>query len=231
MFEKDEMAGIIHINSKEQTILQLQSGISKSREFSLFENIIRKHRNDIDTSLVHIQFRLKESESGWSGPVCIASLGHFFLKFRKQSNQVRALDNNAIEFAAVHVVEEDSTLGVHFYKPPNINLPYRIENHLHDSSVTYHQKVVLFLRFSLSHSPIYGYLFKLLCVLIFFYHHWRIFQDSSEQEVLGSNRSAYYVWDDLTRPHKLVVLINGTHWLITFRRVFLVPTFILLLLT
>ncbi|KAF2295130.1 hypothetical protein GH714_031616 [Hevea brasiliensis] len=170
---EDEMAGIIHINSKRRTILKLQKGISRSREFSFFENVIRKHRNDVDTSLVYIQFQLNEPESGWSGPVCIASLGCFFLKFRRQSNQVQALNNNAPEFAAVHVIEEGSTLGMHFYKPPNVNLPYRIENHLHDTSLTYYQK------------------------------------DSSEREVLGSDSSAYYVWDDMILPHKLVVIING----------------------
>ncbi|XP_058010533.1 uncharacterized protein LOC110658088 isoform X2 [Hevea brasiliensis] len=169
---EDEMAGIIHINSKRRTILKLQKGISRSREFSFFENVIRKHRNDVDTSLVYIQFQLNEPESGWSGPVCIASLGCFFLKFRRQSNQVQALNNNAPEFAAVHVIEEGSTLGMHFYKPPNVNLPYRIENHLHDTSLTYYQK------------------------------------DSSEREVLGSDSSAYYVWDDMILPHKLVVIIN-----------------------
>lgn len=38
---------------------------------------------------------------------------------------------------------------------------------------------------------------------------WRIFQDSSEPEILGSERSVNYVWDDLTLPHKLVVQISG----------------------
>lgn len=37
-----------------------------------------------------------------------------------------------------------------------------------------------------------------------------ILQDSSEEpEVLGSESSADYVWDDLMLPHKLVVRING----------------------
>ncbi|CAK7339468.1 unnamed protein product [Dovyalis caffra] len=170
--ERDEVASLVQINSKQRTALLLRSGISKRKEFSIFENLIRKHRNDVNTSLVYIQFQLNNPESSWSGPVCIVSLGRFFIKFRKQSNQVQTLENSALEFAAIRVVEEGSTLGVHFHKPPNVTLPYRIENHLHDASLTFFQK------------------------------------DSSEREVLGSACSAYYVWDDLTRPHKLVVLIN-----------------------
>ncbi|KAJ4843711.1 hypothetical protein Tsubulata_024557 [Turnera subulata] len=171
-FLEDENAGAIHINSKQKAALQLQTVHRKIREFSLFENVIQKHRNDSDASLVHIQFQLDESKTGWSGPVCITSLGCFFLKFRKQSIQLQGSENSETIFAAVNVVEEGSTLGVHFHKPPISNLPYRIENQLCDASLTFYQK------------------------------------DSSEREVLASNSSVYYVWDDLTRPHKLVVLIN-----------------------
>ncbi|XP_020537290.1 uncharacterized protein LOC105639629 isoform X2 [Jatropha curcas] len=176
-YVEDGMAHMSYINSKERKILRLQNCIGKSKEFSIFENVIRKHRHDIDTSSVYIQFQLNDSESGWSGPLCIASLGCFFLKFRKQSNPVQALSNNTTEFASVHVIEEGSSLGLHFYKPPNVNLPYRIENHLRDASLTYYQK------------------------------------DSSEQEVLGSDSVAHYVWDDLVLPHKLVVIINDMHLL------------------
>jgi hypothetical protein len=150
IFKKDEVTSLVHINSKQRTALKLWNGISERKEFSLFENFIRKHRNDIDTSLVYIQFRLNDPESSWSGPVCIVSLGRFFIKFRKQSNQDQALDNSAFDFAAIHVVEEGSTVGVHFHKPPNVTLPYRIENHLHDLSLTFCQKVVVLPDFAYS---------------------------------------------------------------------------------
>jgi hypothetical protein len=150
IFKKDEVTSLVHINSKQRTALKLWNGISERKEFSLFENFIRKHRNDIDTSLVYIQFRLNDPESSWSGPVCIVSLGRFFIKFRKQSNQDQALDNSAFEFAAIHVVEEGSTVGVHFHKPPNVTLPYWIENHLHDLSLTFCQKVVVLPDFAYS---------------------------------------------------------------------------------
>ncbi|WCJ31023.1 hypothetical protein M5689_012541 [Euphorbia peplus] len=137
---EDGLADMVHIKGKQKSILQPRKGINSSKNFSFFENAIRKHKNEVDTSLVYIQFRLNEPESSWSGPVCIASLGCFFLKFRKQSNQIQALDHKAVEFAAVHVIEEGSTLGMHFYKPPKVNLPYRIENLLPDHSLTYYQK-------------------------------------------------------------------------------------------
>lgn len=135
---------MIPINSKQRATLQLQDGMNKKRDFSLFEHIMKKHRKVNDDSLIYLQFRLNESKLGWSGPVCIASLGRFFLKFKKpHMDQVTALESSVTEFAAVHVVEEGSTLVLRFHKPPNVSLPYRIENCLHDVSITYYQKVVL----------------------------------------------------------------------------------------
>ncbi|KAF9678408.1 hypothetical protein SADUNF_Sadunf07G0031900 [Salix dunnii] len=204
---EDEVASLVHVNSKQRTALKLRNGISKQKEFNLFENVIRKHKNDIDTSLAYIQFQLNDPESSWSGPVCIVSLGRFFIKFRKQSNQVQALDNSPLEFAAIHVVEEGSTVGVHFHKPPNVTLPYRIENHLHGASITFYQKVVVLPDFSYSCFHFRSSTRNILCQLSIDYG-WKHFQELSEGEILGSDCSAYYVWDDLTLPHKLVVLIN-----------------------
>lgn len=139
--KKDDTAGNIIVNSKEKITLQLWNAMSKRREFSFFETLIRKHGKANDDALVYIQFRPNEPELSWSGPVCIASLGRFFIKFRKQqSGEVASPE----KFAAVHIVEEGSTLVLHYHRPPNINLPYRIENCLHDVSITYYQKVVLF---------------------------------------------------------------------------------------
>ncbi|KAH1151426.1 hypothetical protein GYH30_045099 [Glycine max] len=140
---QDEVAGVISINSKQRMPLQLKEGFKNTREFSLFEHFIRKHRSKSDNSLLYIQIQLNEAGLGWSGPVCIASLGHFFLKFRKQTNEDTISDNKMTQFAAVHVVEEGSTLVSRFYKPPNTSLPYRIENCLHSLSITYYQKGLL----------------------------------------------------------------------------------------
>ncbi|KAK6258440.1 hypothetical protein SCA6_012914 [Theobroma cacao] len=167
-----DIDGMISINSRQRRTLWLQTEISKRREYSVFENFIKKHRNDSDSSLIYIQFQLNESQLDWSGPLCITSLGCFFLKFRKQSNQLTIEDKKIVEFAAVHVVEEGSTIVVRFQKPPNGKLPYRIENHLPGVSLTYFQK------------------------------------NSSELEFLGSECSVDYTWDDVTLPHKLVVVIN-----------------------
>ncbi|TYH44733.1 hypothetical protein ES332_D11G215800v1 [Gossypium tomentosum] len=135
-----DTAGMISINSRQSAALLLQKEIGKRAEYSLFENIIKKHRNDFDSSLIYIQFRLNESQLDWSGPLCITSLGRFFLKFRKHSSQLTAEDKKIAEFAEVHVVEEGSTIVVRFQKPPSSKLPYRIENYLHGASLTYYQK-------------------------------------------------------------------------------------------
>lgn len=139
---KHEVAGVISIESKQRMPLQLKEGFSRTREFSVFEHFIRKHRSSNDNSLLYIQIQTNEPGMGWSGPVCIASLGHFFLKFRKQTSEVAISDSRMTQFAAVHVVEEGSSLVLNFYKPPNLSLPYRIENSLHNISITYYQKVV-----------------------------------------------------------------------------------------
>ncbi|XVF17781.1 hypothetical protein REPUB_Repub10bG0153200 [Reevesia pubescens] len=172
-----DMNGMISINSRQRATLWLQNEISMRTEYSLFENFIKKHRNDCGSSLIYIQFRLNESQLDWSGPLCINSLGRFFLKFRKQSNQLIIEDKKIAEFAEVHVVEEGSSIVVRFKKPPNGKLPYRIENRLHGLSLTYYQK------------------------------------NSSEPEFLGSECSVDYTWDDVTLPHKLVVIINDMNLL------------------
>lgn len=182
--EDDDMEGMITVKSRQRKALQLQNGTSKPRETSIFENFLRKHRNVQNDTLLFIQFQPKEGGFGWSGPVCVASLGRFFLKFRRstdyaaqESNRRTTHENNMQEFAVIHVLEEDSSLVLHFRRPPNTDLPYRIENYLHDASITYYQK------------------------------------GSSEPETLGSTSCVNYVWDDLTLPHKLIIQIIDVHLL------------------
>lgn len=145
------MDGSITIKSKQRTALQLKSEVNKRREFSSFEKLMTKHRKSNDDGLTYIQFQLNEPELGWSGPVCVASFGRFFVKFKKHiSNHLAAVERVKTELASVHVVEEGSTLVLHFYRPPDVNLPYRIENSLQDVSITYYQKVCYPLRFPYS---------------------------------------------------------------------------------
>ncbi|XP_010558503.1 PREDICTED: uncharacterized protein LOC104827123 [Tarenaya hassleriana] len=169
---QDDSTGIITLKSKQRSMLRLREEIAKRKELHLFENFIRKHGNDKANSLIFIQFRPHKAQWTWSGPLCITSMGRFFLKFRKQHSEAVDGGTPEIEFASVNVTEDGSTLTVHFHKPPNIPPPYRIENFLHSASVTYYQK------------------------------------DSSEIEVLGPGSRADYAWDDMTLPHKLVVIVN-----------------------
>ena len=142
------MQGMTTVSSKQRKALRLCNRVSKKRETSIFENFIRKHKNAQDDSLLFIQFRLNKAGLDWSGPVCVASMGRFFLKFRRSTNitleeigQETANEENMQEFAVVIVSEEDSSLVLRFHRPPNVNLPYRIENCLSDASITYYQKV------------------------------------------------------------------------------------------
>ncbi|KAL3526718.1 hypothetical protein ACH5RR_011374 [Cinchona calisaya] len=181
---EDDMQGIIAIDSKQRTALKLQKGPMKKGETTIFEKLLRKHSKTLDDSRLFIQFQPNDASCGWSGPVCIASLGQFFLKFRRsskdpvsQSDCMTSGNPNSCKFAAVHVVEEDSSLVLHFHRPPNADLPYRIENCLRDAPITYYQK------------------------------------DSLEPETLGSGSSVDFVWDDLSLPRKLVVQIDDVHLL------------------
>ncbi|XP_010515400.1 PREDICTED: uncharacterized protein LOC104791262 [Camelina sativa] len=167
---QDDSVGVITIKSKQRAALVLQEETTQKKELNLFENFIRKHGCDNANPLIFIQFRLNKANWNWSGPLCITSIGCFFLKFRKQSGEA---GRGAIEFASVNVTEEGSTLAVHFQKPPKTPPPYRIENFLHSASLTYYQK------------------------------------DSPEIEVLGPRSGADYAWDDMTLPHKLVVIVDG----------------------
>lgn len=135
------MEGMTTVSSKQRKALRLCNKTSKKRETSIFENFIRKHRNTQDDSLLFIQFKPNDAGLGWSGPVCVASMGRFFIKFRKTSIDVSETEENTHEFAVVIVSEENSSLMLRFHRPPNMSLPYRIENGLHDASITYYQKV------------------------------------------------------------------------------------------
>ncbi|XP_051117331.1 uncharacterized protein LOC127242033 isoform X2 [Andrographis paniculata] len=175
------MEELITINSKQRTTLRLNSILPKKKETNIIENLLRKHTKPQNDPSFFIQFRPCGTTFGWSGPVCVASLGRFFLRFRKslelpESQSDGKSKDHSGEFAAVHAVEEGSAIVLQFHRPPVTNLPYRIENGLHHSPITYYQK------------------------------------GSVSEETLGAGDSALYAWDDLTLPHKLVVLLDVHLW-------------------
>ncbi|KAL9253019.1 Intermembrane lipid transfer protein VPS13-like protein [Drosera capensis] len=179
-FSEDDLQSMVEINSKQTTALVLRDGSLRKREANQFDKFLRKHMFTSDDSSNFIQFRPNITGLGWSGPVCVASLGRFFLKFKRSfesavdsSNRANRGDGSPWEFAVVHVIEEASSFVLRFHRPPSIDLPYRIENCLLNASVTYSQK------------------------------------DTFESESLAADSSTGYVWDDLTRPHKLVIRIDG----------------------
>ncbi|KAL4568657.1 hypothetical protein LXL04_024272 [Taraxacum kok-saghyz] len=136
---EDDVEVMTAVTSKQRKALRLCNKTSKKRETSIFENFIRKHRNGEDDSLLFIQFR--PTGLGWSGPVCVSSMGRFFLKFRNEKkDQETSSTTTSQEFGVVIVSEENSSLVLRFHRPPNMNLPYKIENCLRDASITYYQK-------------------------------------------------------------------------------------------
>ncbi|KAL6551686.1 hypothetical protein OROGR_007840 [Orobanche gracilis] len=139
----EDMEELITINSKQRIALKLKAVLSNKNETNFIQNILRKHTKPQNDLTFFVQFRLIGTGLGWSGPVCVASLGRFFLKHRKYTeSQLGGMSykDNLGGFAAVHVVEEGSTIVLHFHRPPLTNLPYRIENFLHDAPLTYYQK-------------------------------------------------------------------------------------------
>jgi len=146
--EKDDLESTVDINSRQKTALLLRAGSSDKQDISVFDKLLRKHRISDNDASIFVQFKPNETGLDWSGPVCVAALGRFFLKFRRsseppvqQSDLNRGEHGTTWEFASVHVVKEASTFVLHFHNPPDTGLPYRIENHLHDASITYYQKV------------------------------------------------------------------------------------------
>ncbi|KAL3346536.1 hypothetical protein AABB24_025135 [Solanum stoloniferum] len=181
--EEDGTDTVVTLNSKQRTALTLRSRneITTMKRNPFLENFLKKHAKSHNDSSFFVQFQPNKANFSWSGPVCIASLGRFFLKFKKSSDSVQQSDlatqhnSDICEFATVHVVEDGPTIVLRFCWPANIDLPYRIENHLENTSITYYQKGL------------------------------------PEPEVLASGSSAGYVWDDLRLDHKLVVQIDAVH--------------------
>nr|XP_010908092.2 uncharacterized protein LOC105034577 isoform X2 [Elaeis guineensis] len=183
-YVEDGMDGITTVEGKQKVTLQMRKNTRKRRDTSFFDSILRRHSNGNEDCHTFIQFCIKENGCSWSGPICVASLGRFFLKFQRlsvtpadQSNPTTLKEDKLMQFAVVHTVQESSSLVLHFYMPPNIALPYRIENCLHGISIMYYQK------------------------------------ESMESDILASGSSVQYVWDDLNLPHKLVVEIVDMHLL------------------
>jgi len=135
------------VEAKQQATLQTWKP-GKKREVNYFDLFVKKHRNVFEDSHIFIQFCPKEPGYSWSGPICVSSIGRFFLKFRRSEGMVAdgikrdPMNAGKLKlFASVDVVQETTSFVLHFTKPPKVALPYRIENYLSESSIMYFQKV------------------------------------------------------------------------------------------
>ncbi|CAN6447187.1 unnamed protein product [Victoria cruziana] len=145
----DDMDGVTVVTSHQKSALQMQSSRRK-RKTSIIDSMFRSHSNGNDDSMYFIQYCLNEDGWGWSGPVCVTSLGHFFLRFRRKPIVLghdepdcrTQTDDDLVRVGTVDIEEEESMLVMRFCLPSNILLPYRIENNLNDSAILYYQKDV-----------------------------------------------------------------------------------------
>lgn len=142
-FVQDEFSEDIIVEAKQRLSLHLRKRASTRRENSLFDSVFRRHANRSENTQIFVHFCIKDAgciSQSWSGPICIASLGRFFLKFRRHTLNSSSSSNQSAQFAMAHIVEERSSFILYFRIPPDIPLPYRIENFLQGTSIKYYQK-------------------------------------------------------------------------------------------
>ncbi|XP_059063306.1 uncharacterized protein LOC131071412 isoform X6 [Cryptomeria japonica] len=172
------------VSPGQQAILHMKIFPGEDKAIRAVDNNLQKQRNaGIDLSL-YFQFSLTEPGWSWSGPICAASLGRFFLKFRSCSNILEdsAASGNtsrgkqSSRFAVVDVKEERSSLIIYFNMQSPESLPYQINNSLRNASILFHQK------------------------------------ELTETEILNAGATVGYVWDDLSLDHELIVQVAGTQF-------------------
>uniref|UniRef100_A0ACD6A2G5 Uncharacterized protein n=1 Tax=Avena sativa TaxID=4498 RepID=A0ACD6A2G5_AVESA len=176
---QDDIDGLT-IEAKQRASLQTWKP-GKKQEGNYFDLFLKKHKNISEDSHIFIQFSPKETGYCWSGPICVSSIGRFFMKFRRseemETDGIKTdtlKDGKLKQFASVDIVQENTSFVLHFTKPPKVALPYRVENCLNEASIMYFQK------------------------------------DSDESDMLRPQDSEQYAWDDLSLPRKLVVRIVDT---------------------
>uniref|UniRef100_A0A0E0BUQ7 Vacuolar protein sorting-associated protein 13 VPS13 adaptor binding domain-containing protein n=1 Tax=Oryza glumipatula TaxID=40148 RepID=A0A0E0BUQ7_9ORYZ len=145
-FVEDDIDGVT-IEAKQRATLHTWKP-EKRREVNYFDLFVKKHRNVSEDSHIFIQFCPKETGYCWSGPICVSSIGRFFVKFRRSQGTVTddmkrgtLQDGKWKQFASVDVIQETASFVLHFSKPPKAALPYRIENCLNEASIMYFQKL------------------------------------------------------------------------------------------
>jgi hypothetical protein len=91
-----------------------------------------------------VRFKPRGPEWDWSGPVCAAALGSFWIKIRRQGQLGFASSNKQAKgrmlFALAEVQEDSPSLSMCFRRHSADAIPYRIENALRSGSLLYSQK-------------------------------------------------------------------------------------------
>lgn len=95
-----------------------------------------------------VRFRPRGPEWDWSGPVCAAALGSFWIKIRRQGQSGFASSHKQAKsrmlFALAEVQEDSPSLSMCFRRHSADAIPYRIENALRSGALLYSQKASVF---------------------------------------------------------------------------------------
>ena len=94
-----------------------------------------------------VRFKPRGPEWNWSGPVCAAALGSFWIKIRRQGQSGFATSHKQVKgrmlYALAEVQEDSPSLTMSFRRHSADAIPYRIENALHSGALIYSQKVTV----------------------------------------------------------------------------------------
>ncbi|OIT31618.1 hypothetical protein A4A49_26823 [Nicotiana attenuata] len=120
--EEDGTDTTVTLNSKQRASLTLRSGngIKTIKRRTLFENFLKKHAKSQNDSSFLSNFNPIREVSPGLGQFVLLHLDDFFLNSRSRPN--------------------GPTIVLRFCWPANMDLPYRIENRLENTSITYYQK-------------------------------------------------------------------------------------------
>lgn len=147
LFFQDDPSAVMVLDSGEKTALHCRISPDQSDEKSKKE----AGQEPLQAPLT-VRFKLRGPEWDWSGPVCAAALGSFWMKIRRRGQMGKSVESNTqkqpkgrLLFALAEVQEDSPSLIMSFRRHSTDSIPYRIENALQSGALLYNQKVNQFL--------------------------------------------------------------------------------------
>ena len=136
------MSAIVELNPGEKTALHCRVSLNESDG----KEKVDDGQNPLQVQApLSVRFRPRGPEWDWSGPVCAAALGSFWIKIRRQGQSGFASSHKQAKgrvlFALAEVEEDSPSLTMSFRRASATAIPYRIENALLSGALLYSQKV------------------------------------------------------------------------------------------